>query len=80
MGISTVSPDFRDVEKSGGHQGTRRTAAIASLNVGPSLRYQAAMFGRSAEALSRARPLAHTVIKENRPSGAGVVRRAYPRA
>ena len=75
VGISMISPIGRDVEKFGGHQSTRRTAAMASLNVGSCLRYQAAALGRSAVVVSRARPSAHTVISENSPSSAGVVRR-----
>jgi hypothetical protein len=70
-----MSPICRDMEKFGGHQSTRRTAAMASLKVGSCLRYQAAAFGRSAVVVSRARPSAHTVISENSPSSAGVVRR-----
>ena len=69
-----TSPGCRDIDKSGGNQITRRTAAIASLKVGSCLRYQAAAFGRSAVATSRARSSAHTVISENSPSSAGVVR------
>ena len=75
VGISVMSPICRDMEKFGGHQSTRRTAAMASLNVGSCLRYQAAAFGRRAVVVSRARPSAHTVISENSPSSAGVVRR-----
>ena len=48
---------------------------MASLNVGSDLRYQAATFGRSTLVASRARLSAHTVISENNPSNAGVVRR-----
>ena len=65
----------RDMEKFGGAHSTRRTAAMASLNVGSDLLYHAATFGRSAFAASRARPSAHTVISENNPNNAGVVRR-----
>src|SRR5208282_5213329 len=74
-GILTVSPACRDIDKFGGAQSTRRTAAMASLNVGSCLRYHAAAFGRSAEAVSRTKLSAHTVISENNPSKAGVVRR-----
>ncbi len=44
-GISTFSACCRDQEKSSGVQRTRRTAAIASLNVGWDLSYQAAAWG-----------------------------------
>ena len=44
------------MEKFGGAHSTRRTAAMASLNVGSDLLYHAATFGRSAFAVSRARP------------------------
>jgi hypothetical protein len=71
----TVSPSCRHMDKSGGTQSTRRTAAMASLNVGSCLRYQALAFGRSVVAAPRAKPSAHTVISENNPSRAGVVRR-----
>src|SRR5271166_619470 len=74
-GIMTVSLPCRDIEKSGGHQSARRTAAMASLNVGSCLRYQAAPFGRSIWAALFAKSSAHTVIIENSPSKAGVVRR-----
>ena len=74
-GIVTVSASCRDMDKSGGVQSTRRTAAMASVNVGSCLRYHAAAFGRSAVALARARLSAHTAISENNPSKAGVVRR-----
>ncbi len=70
-----TSPGCRDIDKSGGNQSTQRTAAMASLNVGSCLRYHTAALGRSAVAVSRARPSAHTVISENNPSSAGVVRR-----
>src|ERR1700743_842898 len=55
VGISMMSPIGRDTEKFGGHQSTRRTAAMASLKVGSCLRYQPAAFGRSAVVVSRAR-------------------------
>ena len=74
-GILTLSPACRDMEKSGGHQSTRRTAAIASLNVGCCLRYQAVVFGPGVVAASRTKPSAHTVTRENNPSKAGVVRK-----
>ena len=61
------------MEKFGGAHSTRRTAAMMSLNVSSCLRYQAAVFGRSAVAVSRARPSAHIVISENNPSNAGGV-------
>jgi hypothetical protein len=64
-------PGWLDMEKFGGHQSTRRTAAMASLNVSSCLPYQAAAFGRSAVVVSRARLSAHTVISENSPSSAG---------
>ena len=70
-----VSPGCRDMDKFGGVHSTRRTAAMASLNVGSDLAYHAATFGRSAFAALRAKPSAHTVIRENNPSNAGVVRR-----
>src|SRR6201998_126539 len=73
--IVMVSSGCREMEKLGGAHSTRRTAAMASLNVGSDLRYHAATFGRSVFAASRARPSAHTVISENNPSSAGVVRR-----
>ncbi len=48
---------------------------MASLNVGSFLQYHAAVFIFSALPASRANPSAHTVISENNPSSAGVVRR-----
>ena len=57
--IVMVSPGCRDIEKFGGAHSTRRTAAMASLNVGSDLRYQAATFGRSTFVASRAAPSAH---------------------
>src|SRR4051794_3872155 len=75
VGILTVSPGFRDIDKSGGSQSTRRTAAMASLKVGSCLGYQAAAFGCNRVVLSRARASAQTVISETIPSRAGVVRR-----
>ena len=72
-GISMMSRICRDMEKFGGHHSTRRTAAMALLNVGSGLRYQAAAFGRSGVVVSRARPSAHTVISENSPSSADKV-------
>jgi hypothetical protein len=48
---------------------------MASLNVGSRLQYQAAAFGRTALFVVRANSSAQTVISENRPSKAGVVRR-----
>ena len=48
MGVSPIAQDVRDIEKSGRHQDMRRAVAIASLNAGSPLRYQAAMFGRGA--------------------------------
>jgi predicted nucleic acid-binding protein len=45
-GILTTSVIGRDIEKSGGDQRTRRTAAMASLKVGSFLAYQAAAWGR----------------------------------
>ena len=49
---------------------------MASLNVGSRLQqYQAAAFGRTAVFVVRANSSAQTVISENRPSNAGVVRR-----
>jgi len=44
-GIWTVSVLDRDMDKSGGHQSARRTAAMASLKVGSHLAYQAAVRG-----------------------------------
>ena len=70
-----VSPGCRDMDKFGGAHSMRRTAAMASLNVGSDLAYHAVTLGRSAFAASRARPSAHTVISENSPNSAGVVRR-----
>ncbi len=61
------------MDKCGGAHSTRRTAAMASLNVGSCLLYHAAAFGRSAVAVSRTRLSAHTVISENNPNRAGVV-------
>ena len=69
--ISTVSAGCREVEKFGGAQSTRRTAAMASLNVGSDSLYHAAAFGRSAVAVSRTSASAHTVISENNPRSAG---------
>src|SRR5215210_5536483 len=74
-GIFTLSLACRDMEKSGGVQSTCRTAAMASLNVGSCLRYQIAVFGRSVVAASRAKPSAHTVIKENNPQHLSVLAR-----
>ena len=70
-----ISPIGRDLEKFSGHQSTRRTAALASLTVGSCLQYQAAAFGRSAVVVSRARPSAHTVIRENRQLAFGLQNR-----
>ncbi len=50
---------------------------MASLNVGSRLQYQAAAFGRTALFVVRANSSAQTVISENRPSKAGVVRRKW---
>jgi hypothetical protein len=75
-----MSPICRDMEKFGGHQSTRRTAAMASLNVGSGLRYQAAAFGRSGVVVSRARSSAHTVISENSPSSAAPAHSPAPRS
>jgi hypothetical protein len=74
-GINTVSVIVRDIEKFGGDQSTRRTAAMASVKVGSFFWYQAAACERRFPPLASARPLAQTVINENNPSNAGVVRR-----
>jgi hypothetical protein len=39
-----VSPGCRDMDKSGGDQSTRQTAAMASLNVGSCLRYHSGVW------------------------------------
>src|ERR1019366_4964388 len=44
-GISTYPRLCRDIDKSGGHHRTRRTAAMVSLNVTSDLAYQAAVLG-----------------------------------
>jgi len=63
------------MDKSGGHQSARRTAAMASLRVGTHLGYQAAIRGATTPAGVRVTRSAQVVIKENNPSSAGVVRR-----
>ena len=54
----------RDMEKPGGDHKTRRTAAIASLNVGWCLLYQAAGWVRTTVVGSRINPCAQTVTSE----------------
>jgi hypothetical protein len=72
-GISTLSVCCRDMEKSCGVQSTRRTAAIASLNVGWVLWYQAAGDVRTAVPGVPINPCAQMVIRvepEQRRGGA----------
>ena len=52
------------MEKLGGDHKTRRTAAIASLNVGWCLLYQAAGWVRTMVVGSRINPCAQTVTSE----------------
>jgi hypothetical protein len=54
----------RDMEKLGGDHKTRRTAAIASLNVGWFMSYQATGWGRTAVPGFRINPCAQTVTSE----------------
>src|SRR6059058_1526330 len=70
-----ISLPCRDMHKSGGYQRARRTAAMASLKVGSRLPYHAAVRGLTKTIGVRASRSAQTVIKENNPSSAGVVRR-----
>src|ERR1700687_2075410 len=71
-GISTFSGFIRDIDKFEPLHSTRRTVAMASLKVGSSLAYQAADLGWRARATLAS--AAHRVMRENRPSRAGVVR------
>src|SRR5271163_2594368 len=73
--IVMVSVVCGDMDKFGSAHSTRRTAAMASLNVGSFLQYQAAAFSGTALVVIRASSSAQTVIRENNPSNAGVVRR-----
>ncbi len=59
-----LSEPDRDMEKLGGDQKTRRTAAIASLKVGWCLWYQAAGWGRTAVLGFCINPCAQTVTRE----------------
>src|ERR1700721_3634826 len=63
------------MEKSFGVQSTRRTAAIASLNVGSDLTYHAAGWVRTSVVGSAINPCAQMATREYKPSNAGVVRR-----
>jgi len=73
--ISTVLVFGRDMDKPGGDQSARRTAAMASLKVGSRLSYHLAVRERTAPIGARASSSAQTATKENNPSSAGVVRR-----
>ena len=69
--------DFRvvpGIHKSGGHQRTRRTVAMASLKVRSGLPYQPAVRGRMAAPRLSINPCIQIVTRENSPSSAGVVR------
>ena len=65
-----ISLVCRDMHKLGGYQRARRTAAMASLNVGSRLSYHAAVRGRTAPIGVRTIQFAQTVTKENNPSSA----------
>ena len=72
-GITTPLFFGRDMDKSGGGQSARRTAAVAPLNAGWDLWCQAAGCGRPAVAGARINPCAQMVIKEYSPGSAGAV-------
>lgn len=72
VGISTRSGLSRDIDKFGALHSSRRTAAIASLKVGSSLRYQAADLGR--RQATKVGSAAQSVTSENIPNSVGVIR------